>query len=98
MKFDLRDFNPASGRSFLLSYGLDDRRPVADVTIVGLYYADRGIDVETIQEQERLGQELQAMGITVQNAALNYYAPYSCAIEGITTITTIMNNIIIIIH
>ena len=33
--------------------------------------------------QERLGAELEEMGITVQNAALNYYAPYSCAIEGI---------------
>ena len=83
IKFDLRDFNPNSGRSFLLSYGLDDRRPSADVTIVGLYFADRGRDVETIQVQERLGVELEAMGINVQNAALNYYAPYSCAIEGI---------------
>ena len=83
IKFDLRDFNPNSGKSFLLSYGLDDRRPPADVTIVGLYFADRGVDVETIQVQERLGQELEEMGITVQNAALNYYAPYSCAIEGI---------------
>lgn len=83
IKFDLRDFNPNSGKSFLLSYGLDDRRPPADVTIVGLYFADRGIDVETIQVQERLGQELEEMGITVQNAALNYYAPYSCAVEGI---------------
>ena len=83
IKFDLRDFNPNSGRSFLLSYGLDDRRPAADVTIVGLYFADRGQDIETIQVQERLGAELEEMGITVQNAALNYYAPYSCAIEGI---------------
>jgi hypothetical protein len=47
-----------------------------------MYFADRGIDIETIQVQQRLGEELEAMGITVQNAALNYYAPYSCALEG----------------
>lgn len=77
--FYLQDVNPASGGSYLQYYGLGDIQPKAEVTILGLYFADDEDDQLTIEMQDQLGKELEDMDIVVHNAALNYYAPMACA-------------------
>jgi len=39
-QFHLQDYQPESNEDYLESYGLGDILPLADVTIVGLYFAD----------------------------------------------------------
>lgn len=79
----LQDYNPNSQDSYMNSYWLDDisSSQNADVTVVGLYFADSEDCQEAAALQEQLGFEIEAEygNITVQNIALNYYAPYSCA-------------------
>lgn len=79
VSFDLIDYNSQSSK-YMQSYGLDSLDK-ADITIVGMYFADDETCQSVVQLQEQLGDELTEAGIKVSNVALNYYAPESCALE-----------------
>lgn len=80
-KFELQDYNPSSKSTYLQTYGLGDMQPTADVTIVGLYFADSEASQEAITFQERMGYTLQSQHkLSVHNVAINYYAPMQCAL------------------
>ncbi len=77
--FYLQDFNLASDATYLQMYGLEDLLPVSDVTVVGLYAADSLKSQEQIVLQEDIGFYLEKKKkISVQNVAINLYAPTSC--------------------
>jgi len=83
VSFDLMNYNPNSGDDYLSKYGLSDITTSTgayyDVTIVGLYFADDDTCQKNIKLQEKLRIELAKEKIYVNNVALNYYAPESCA-------------------
>ena len=82
-EFTLLDKNPASGVKYNTEYGLYDLDPsVADIIIVGLYFADSADSWANAKRQDDLGKELIQEGYSVKNVALNYYAPLSCVLDG----------------
>jgi hypothetical protein len=79
-KFDLQDYNPSHSSTYLQSYGLGDIQPSADVTVVGLYFADSEDSQAAVTYQDRMGYSLQSHEkLVVHNVAINFYAPKACA-------------------
>lgn len=79
-QFHLQDYQPESGADYLESYGLGDMLPLADVTIVGLYFADSEECRVQAQRQNDLTADLarENSDIVIHNVMLNYYMPMSC--------------------
>ena len=79
-QFHLQDYQPESGSDYLESYGLGDMLPLADVTIVGLYFSDSDECRVQAQRQNDLTADLarENSDIVVHNVMLNYYMPMSC--------------------
>jgi hypothetical protein len=88
--FDLQDYNPENRATYLQSYGLGDIQPRADVTVVGLYFADSNISQQAIRFQEKVYYSLRDK-VTVQNVALNFYAPKQCSITDCEPVWTLKN-------
>ena len=78
--FYLQDYQPESGEDYLESYGLGELLPLADVTIVGLYFADAEECRIQATRQNDLTADLAKANpdIVVHNVMLNFYMPYSC--------------------
>jgi hypothetical protein len=81
-RFSLQDYNPDSKSKYLEFYGLNEAT-TADVTIVGMYFADLKESQEEIVLHEKLKTEIEKKhkDIKVNAVALNYYAPYGCALS-----------------
>ena len=77
--FYLQNYNPVSRSTYLQSFGLGDIQPKADVTVVGLYFADSDASQEAIQFQDRIAYSLH--DYNVHNVAINFYAPRICALK-----------------
>jgi hypothetical protein len=81
--FSLEDKNPASGKNFATTYGLDTLLPKdPDLIIVGLYFGDSDKSWANAAKQEKLGNELKKDKYNVQNVIINFYAPLACVLEG----------------
>ena len=89
--FYLEDYN-FNSPNYLSIYSIYDL-PKADLTIVGLYFADDSTDQKSAVIQQQLGDELEKnLKLSINNVVLNYYAPMSCALDtscdGYWSITT----------
>jgi len=79
-QFHLQDYQPESNEDYLESYGLGDILPLADVTIVGLYFADSAECRTQAIRQNDLAADIAKSDpdLVVHNVMLNYYMPMSC--------------------
>lgn len=82
-EFVLEDKNPASGKNYSTTYGLNTLLPQnPDLIIVGLYFGDSEKSWENAAKQQELGRQLTHEKYNVQNLIINFYAPLSCTLEG----------------
>jgi len=79
-QFHLQDYQPESNEDYLESYGLGDILPLADVTIVGLYFADsEECRTQAIRQNDLVADIAKENSkFVVHNVMLNYYMPLSC--------------------